>query len=721
MKREFSSAQAKSVVNQHSNILNDLYNIIKAEANSVTSINDSCYALLASEVNSLLSQTSVEELSKYKKGIRVKSLINEGYTSILDIYNSTIPKLASIYGISEDGARTIKGISTVIYNKAKSETKIKLSADNKSKEATELIFKVYNYKALKTLVSPANSLIIKNERKIKGLIERAKPATSGFKWFFSFGGKKKDAILAYNDLDSLLSSEYFKTASELSDAFHFFKNASEGEAWADFVKSPYDYFTIIEKIAPSLLGNSDLVYGLDTSIVSEIENEELLLDGLNCTLRRYQEWGVKYILNQKRVLLGDEMGLGKTVQAIASMVCLRNQGATHFMVVCPASVLSNWVREITKHSDLQAIKIHSNKKDTALSRWLSEGGACVTTYETLASLNIPEDFNISILIVDEAHYIKNPDAKRTKNTVNISRHSERILFMTGTALENKVEEMLWLISILKPNVAKESSKIAFMSTSNQFREKIASVYYRRKREDVLTELPDLIENKCWCEMNEEEERVYENAIISGNYQESRRVSFSVDNLALSSKADRLIEIIKEAKEEGRKILVFSFFLDTVRKVCSLLDEECYGPINGSISPERRQEIIDEFEKAPSGSVLVSQITSGGTGLNIQAASVVVICEPQFKPSIENQAISRSYRMGQTRNVLVYRLLCENSIDERITELLESKQRIFDAFADKSVAYENEPQIDESTFGSIINDELERINKKRVTESQQDMS
>lgn len=129
-------------------------------------------------------------------------------------------------------------------------------------------------------------------------------------------------------------------------------------------------------------------------------------------------------------------------------------------------------------------------------------------------------------------------------------------------------------------------------------------------------------------------------------------------------------------------------------------------------PNRRQEIIDEFNNSPAGSVLVSQIQSGGTGLNIQSASVVVICEPQLKPSIENQAISRAYRMGQSRSVLVYRLLCENSIDEKITDLLEQKQKIFDAFADESVSAKKSMEIDEKLLGDIISEEIERISQKR---------
>jgi SNF2 family DNA or RNA helicase len=110
-------------------------------------------------------------------------------------------------------------------------------------------------------------------------------------------------------------------------------------------------------------------------------------------------------------------------------------------------------------------------------------------------------------------------------------------------------------------------------------------------------------------------------------------------------------------------------------------------------------------------VLICQVQAGGTGLNIQAASIVIFTEPQIKPSLTSQAISRAYRMGQTRNVLVYRLLCENSVDERIMSLLENKQAVFDAFADQSEAANESREIDEHTLGDIIKEEIERINEK----------
>ena len=283
--------------------------------------------------------------------------------------------------------------------------------------------------------------------------------------------------------------------------------------------------------------------------------------------------------------------------------------------------------------------------------------------------------------------------------------------MTGTALENKVDEMIELIKVLQPLVADDIKGMEYLSSAPQFREKVAPVYFRRKREDVLTELPELIEKKEWCELGSEEKSAYEDAVLNRNYAKARRVSWNIDDMSKSSKAQRLLELVDKAAEDGRKVIVFSFFLDTIAKVTELLGDRCVSPINGSVSPQRRQEIIDEFDKAESGKVLPAQIQSGGTGLNIQSASVIILCEPQFKPSVENQAISRAYRMGQTRNVLVYRLLCEDTVDEKILKILGSKQNIFDAFADKSVAAENSTEtveIDDTGFANIMDEEAKRI-------------
>ncbi len=712
MAKNFSSREAKDLIAKHKSLSKSLRDIIALDSSLKLNIKNSADNLAMQEILKVLRGIPVDELSRYKKGLRTKPLIDHYYTSIADIYALSVYNLAAIKGISQDNAYTIKRIVNDIADKTRKETKIKLSVDNKSKESSKLVKDISIYRNSLPFIQDAHTVIDEYSDKIEYLLQDLKSSTSVLKWLFTSKVNKNKAIEAYNALNEFLTNDYNNKIQTILTNIRKTTRISESLAWEDFAKNNVQFYNILEETNPGLLGTDDAVYGLPEDLARQIQDECFFPDGLKCTLRRYQEWGVKYILHQEKVLLGDEMGLGKTIQAIATMVSLKNTGATHFVVVCPASVVTNWCREITKHSLLRATKVHGTDRLSALRSWKRTGGVAVTTYETTSYFKLEEDFKFSLLVVDEAHYIKNPQAKRTQNTKNLCLHANRLLFMTGTALENRVDEMITLIDMLQPAIANQINRIAFMSSAPQFRLKVAPVYYRRKRDEVLTELPELIESKEWCSMTREEENIYEEAILGKHFAEARRVSWNIENLENSSKANRLKEIVEEAELEDRKVIVFSFFLDTIHKVTQYLGRRCLNPIYGAITPQRRQEIIDEFDNAPAGSVLVSQIQSGGTGLNIQSASVVVICEPQFKPSIENQAISRAYRMGQARNVLVYRLLCENSIDERITEILEQKQAIFNAFADKSVSAQQSLEIDDKSFGDIITEEINRINIKR---------
>lgn len=684
---------------------NDIKDKIKTAAERMT----------MATVLDILKTIPVDEVNRNKKGVRVKALRDAGYATIADVYAASPFQLASIYGISEDTAYTIKNIAKEFAVETRRTTKIKLSVDNKTKEATNLVDAIYKYKQYIDALESLNKFNSDYSRDVKGAISNIQSVGNGIYWTFFKNNKKETIKKSFSFLSREINGDYKNRADQIVEMFKKADAPTTGNAWNDFKTNPISYFNIIEDIVPGVLGNDDKLYGLPEDLAREIQEECFFPDGLNCELRRYQEWGVKYILHQERVLLGDEMGLGKTVQAIATMVSLRNTGASHFIVVCPASVLLNWCKEIALKSKLRVTKVHGADKLSAIKSWIQTGGVAVTTYETTGIFQFDDAFKYDLLVVDEAHFIKNTDAVRSQNVRKLSTYTKRLLFMTGTALENNVQEMISLIDVLQPKVADNIRNITFMSTAPQFREKIAGVYYRRKREDVITELPELTVSKEWCIMSAKETQLYEQEVLAKNFMGARRLSWNVDNLNDSCKARRMLEIINEAESEGRKVLIFSFFLDTIRKIYAYLGDRCCNPINGSLKPQRRQEIIDQFNDDSQKTVLCAQIQSGGTGLNIQAASVVIICEPQFKPSIENQAISRAYRMGQVRNVLVYRLLCEETVDEKITQLLDEKQAIFDAFADKSVAAANaergEKEIDETTFGKIIEEEIERIKEK----------
>lgn len=646
MAKLFSSKEAKKLVERHQKLLDRLEAGGRITENYVKVIQDATNRLVADETLRVLKTVPIEEINRDKHGIKTKPLRDCGYETVADIAASSVYEIALVRGISEDTAYTIHRIVRDIVSSAQKTIKIRLNLDKKTPESTRIVIAVVQYDRSVLIEKACRSLITANDGMISDAIDNLDCAANGLKWLLSFGAGKQRAIEAYEQLKVLLEGEYGQNVQRALTEVEELENVSDIQAWEEFERYPVRFFNILESVVPGLLGNDDSVYGLPENLVREIQDECFFPEGLLCELRRYQEWGVKYILHQGRALLGDEMGLGKTVQAIATMVSLKNTNATHFVVVCPASVITNWCREIGQKSKLRVTKVHGARREAALVSWVKLGGVAVTTYETTAYFVLGNDFKFSLMVVDEAHYIKNAKAQRSINVRKLCEHTERLLFMTGTALENNVDEMVSLIQILRPDIFLSIRGISFMAAAQQFREQIAPVYYRRKREDVLTELPELVESRD---------------------------------------------------------------LNTIRGVCEILGNQCMNPINGSLSPQRRQEIIDEFNMAPAGTVLAAQIQSGGTGLNIQSASMVIICEPQLKPSIENQAISRAYRMGQTRNVLVYRLLCDNTVDEKVTEILDQKQKIFDAFADKSVAAQESIEVDDKTFGDIIKAEIERIN------------
>lgn len=481
-KRSFSSSDAKNISQQCQKIQEALNEIAKSDAIYRESIQQETNRYVATQVLKLMEKIPVEEVNRDKHGIRVKALRDSGYVTYADILTSSIYQLAAIRGISEDGARIIKRIVSEAADKASTTTKLRLSADNRTEDMTRLITAVSQYQQAKPLAEESNRLSQQYSNTIQNALEDIKVSTGTFRWLFASRQTKQNAIESYKLLEETLHGEYGQTAERLQSGSVAIEALAEDDAWDSFKKHPISYANTLEEIVPGLLGNGDTVYGLPENLAKEVQEECFFPDGLLCDLRRYQEWGVKYILHQKKALLGDEMGLGKTIQAIATMVSLRNTGATHFIVICPASVIVNWCREIQKFSKLRVIAVHGLSRESALKDWQRTGGVAVTTYETTAYFKFPDNFTYSLLVVDEAHYIKNPSTNRSKNTKAIAEHAERLLFMTGTALENKVDEMINLIKLLQPSIAMQISGMKELSSAPQFKETVAPVYYRRRRE-----------------------------------------------------------------------------------------------------------------------------------------------------------------------------------------------------------------------------------------------
>ncbi len=648
----------------------------------------------------------LEEINRGSLAVPLKNLRAAGYNNVYDIYHASKYDLGKVNGISSYSAGQIKDLVVDMANRILEEASVRIDPDNRTSAQSKLVRAVYILKNSREIFSKGQKLYETTHKDIISYSEDAKTATSWLLWTFSTKDRKQKAQDAIDFLSNLIDQGYEENALSYLETKDKLYKAKDEECWNDFILNSATYYALLEEFTKDKV-KKVTDDALPVDLVEAIEATELDLSKLKCTLRSYQNFGVKYILSQKSVLLGDEMGLGKTVEAIGAMAVLSAQGQTHFMVVCPASVLINWTREIAKHSELIPIKIHGNDQD-ALNEWISKGGVAVTTYESISKWELPEGFSFSQLVVDEAHYVKNPQAKRTQSLLKIRKHTDRVLFMTGTPLENRVDEMCFLVRCLNTSVASEIENYKFLNRSKEFREKLAPVYLRRTREAVLKELPEKTEIKEWCQMNMDEIKAYSTVTYERNFMQMRQVSWQVGDIEKSTKAKRLLELCEEAKEQQRKILVFSFFLKTIDKIQMLLGDVCYGPITGAMSAEKRQEVVDEFSKAPDGSVLVAQVQAGGTGLNIQAASVVIFCEPQIKPSIENQALSRTYRMGQVRNVLVYRLLADNTVDEAIMDILSVKTELFENFAQESVAGTQSLTLSEETCNKLIDNEIAKL-------------
>jgi SNF2 family DNA or RNA helicase len=349
--------------------------------------------------------------------------------------------------------------------------------------------------------------------------------------------------------------------------------------------------------------------------------------------------------------------------------------------------VTNWVREVRDKTTLAAHRAHGLGRTAAIRNWQRNGGVAITTFDSLGWF---ESQQISVnelgcVIVDEAHYIKRPSAKRTQRTVALLDKCQRAVLLTGTPLENKIEEFRTLVSYLRPDLVVDATDYA----PRRFRRQVAPAYLRRNQEDVLTELPELVEVDEWLPMSDADAAVYREAVADGNFMAMRQAGMLCGNE--SEKVRRLVEIVDEAEENGRRVIVFSHFRAVLDEVVRALPGTVYGPLTGSVRADARQAMVDEFSRSENGAVLVAQILAGGVGLNIQAASVVIICEPQVKPTTEWQAIARAHRMGQLLSVQVHRLLSEDGVDERVTEILARKRELFNEFARESETAQSAPE------------------------------
>ncbi|MBD8030316.1 DEAD/DEAH box helicase [Corynebacterium gallinarum] len=650
-------------------------------------------------VEILLEQLPVDALrTATNHRLRFGSLDTIGVSTVAEVLRASESLLATAQGIGHQTARHMKAAAQTLQQEALGRNTV-LIGDTPTQAAVALIRILARFEQADAL-SPAER---ERRNRVIDYIQQlpAISATDTTGWIV-VGAGPDQGDTAWNRITDDLA--WVSANPNLFHPQHI--TPPPADIWDDYLTRPAHY----QGLLATLLGREieGVDEHLDTTVLQRIRELELDTTHLrNLHLRGYQSFGARFTVVQKKVLLGDDMGLGKTIQAISVAAHLTaTEDNFRTLVVVPASVIVNWVRECRRFTDLPIFVAHGQDKEAAVTAWADTNGILICTYAGARSLDIPAP---GLIIADEAHMIKNPTSKRSQACARLITAADYALLMTGTPLENKVSEFVALIRYIQPELITRG-----MSTmsAGDFRARIAPAYLRRNQADVLDELPERTDSIDWIELTPADRVAYDDQVRAGNWMGMRRSAMLAPKTsAISAKMKRIIELLDEAEEHGRKTLIFTFFLDILDELEHVLGERVTGRIDGSVPATRRQELVDALTDAPAGSALISQITAGGVGLNIQSASQVIICEPQVKPTIEQQAVARVHRMGQTATVNVHRLIGDDTADERMLEILAGKTQIFDVYARLSETAETPDAVDiteAQLAASIIDAERARL-------------
>ncbi|MFI1045900.1 DEAD/DEAH box helicase [Streptomyces griseoruber] len=646
--------------------------------------------------------------------LRLPALEAAGFDSVGAVHAASRHTLRQIPGVGPQTADQALAAARQLARAVEETVSVRIDVDAPEPRTTALVTALYRLVGAGPDLPRAVAAAERYETRLAALLPALRPATGRLRLALAGRGRREAARAAGPELRDL-TAEAARTdvplllAQTTADLLR--EPAAELEAWVDFEVRSAEYYSLLAEIC-ALPADVAAAEGFMPSEVAEQVRAQPLDDThRRVSLRGYQAFGARFALARRRVIIGDEMGLGKTVQAIAVLAHLAAEGKTHFLVVCPAGVLINWTREIRARSTLRAVPVHGPDRRDAHAEWRERGGVAVTTFDVLHTLPAPEPATApGLLVVDEAHYVKNPATRRARSVAVWTGACDRVLFLTGTPMENRVAEFRALVAPLRPELLPEIHDSDAAAGPHVFRKAVAPAYLRRNQKDVLTELPALIQVDAWEEFGAADRDAYRAAVAEGNFMAMRRAAYA--DPEKSAKLQRLRELVAEAAVNGLKVVVFSYFrgvLDTVREA---LGDAVHGPLTGSVSAARRQRLVDDFTAAEGHAVLLCQIEAGGVGLNLQAASVVVLCEPQTKPTLEHQAVARAHRMGQVRPVQVHRLLVTDSVDDRLLRILAGKNRLFDAYARRSDTAESTPDaIDVSDDGlarRIVEEEQRRL-------------
>ena len=417
----------------------------------------------------------------------------------------------------------------------------------------------------------------------------------------------------------------------------------------------------------------------------------------------FQRDGVRALLEMDRLLLSDDMGLGKTVQAIVALRILKARGDVRScLVAAPASVLDQWRRELAKWApELSAIIVRGSADDRVW-QWRATTDVKLASYDVLRSdasllsrLRVPESAWDAV-VLDEAQRIKN----RNDTSEAVKRLPRvRSWALTGTPVENDEEELASIMEFVDHD---GKTPLPRHRAGPALRHRHRELQLRRKKRDVLNDLPPKLETKLTIALHPDQRDGYDKAEREGIvYLKSLGADVGIQHVlelitrlkqicnvdprtGASSKLDDIKDRLGTLAAQGHKALIFSQYISDTSGVAAAADYlREFNPLTltGETPPEERSAIIDRFKAGDAHKAMIVSLRAGGLGLNLQEASYVFHLDRWWNPAVERQAEDRTHRLGQTVKVNVVKYACADTIEERIDRVLERKQALFDSLVD----------------------------------------
>lgn len=466
-----------------------------------------------------------------------------------------------------------------------------------------------------------------------------------------------------------------------------------------------------------------------TSFVSASTSPDISNTALD--LRPYQHTALKWLwwlyLNNLHGLLADDMGLGKTHQAMALMSSIQNfRNTTHrpkFLVICPTTVLEHWDSKVREFSpNLSPVVYHGSKRELILSKLSNDKNLLITSYGImLRDIDILSKMSWEVLILDEAHFIKNKSTATYKAVCKIS--SKIRVGLTGTPIENDLTELKTLFDFLVPGylgsdeffrkkfIIPLSEKDRNIEQEIKLQKLINPLKMRRTKKQVLKDLPEKIEDLRYCLLSDDQVGLYREVVAIKaqplidqlNANDSKVPYLHVfatlqllkqicNHPALvtqnhwkshkSGKFELLKELLQQALASGHKVVIFSQYVKMITIISSYLEELSVGHVVLTGASKNRGQLIDTFQTQETCRVFIGSLMAGGVGIDLTAASVVIHFDRWWNASKENQATDRVHRIGQKRSVQVIKLVTRGTLEEKIDQLINSKQDLFEKFMNK---------------------------------------